>query len=222
MNARRKDKVKMNIPMCAACVLLCLTMFSIYLMSGLYARYVTTASGGDGARVAKFGEATIAETGDFVADGSGKNVFKVAPGVNLKKDARVSYTGSEVAVYLFVKVDASDNWEIKGVTGSMRNYYVYASGGNFLLNLCLAPEWETLSNAENVCFMEVEPNTPLDGIPLISSDGTIVVSKTVGCDEMLRVLNNDGKGTYINFTAYVVQAGGFNTPEAAWASVKNR
>ena len=32
-------KAKLNIPMCAALVLLLLTMVSIYLVSGLYARY---------------------------------------------------------------------------------------------------------------------------------------------------------------------------------------
>lgn len=47
-------KTKVNIPMCAALVLLFLTMISIHLTSGLYARYTTAASGSDSARVAKF------------------------------------------------------------------------------------------------------------------------------------------------------------------------
>ena len=40
--------------MCAALVLLCLTMISIHLTSGLFARYTSTATGSDGARVAKW------------------------------------------------------------------------------------------------------------------------------------------------------------------------
>ncbi len=48
------QKSKMNIPMLAACILLCLTLFSIHLTSGLYARYVTNNDGNDGARVAAF------------------------------------------------------------------------------------------------------------------------------------------------------------------------
>jgi len=36
-------------------ILLCLTLFSMHLTSGLYARYTTSASGGDSARVAAFG-----------------------------------------------------------------------------------------------------------------------------------------------------------------------
>ena len=47
-------KAKVNIPMCAALVLLLLTMISIHITSGLYARYTTTASGSASARVAKF------------------------------------------------------------------------------------------------------------------------------------------------------------------------
>lgn len=47
-------KAKINIPMTAALVLLLLTMISIHLTSGLYARYTSTAEASDSARVAKF------------------------------------------------------------------------------------------------------------------------------------------------------------------------
>lgn len=48
--ARRKR----NIPMTIAGVLLCLTLVSVWLMSGLYARYTTSDSASDSARVAAF------------------------------------------------------------------------------------------------------------------------------------------------------------------------
>lgn len=51
---KRQPREKINIPMCIACVLLCLTLFSCHLCSGLYARYTTVATGSDGARVARF------------------------------------------------------------------------------------------------------------------------------------------------------------------------
>lgn len=47
-------KAKLNIPICAALVLLFLTMVSIHMTSGLYARYTTSDSAHDSARVAKF------------------------------------------------------------------------------------------------------------------------------------------------------------------------
>ena len=52
--AKHNKSTRINIPMCAACVLLCLTLLSIHLTSGLYAKYTATATGSDSARVAKF------------------------------------------------------------------------------------------------------------------------------------------------------------------------
>lgn len=43
-----------NCIMRIAAVLFCLVLVSLHLVSGLFARYTTTASGSDGARVAKF------------------------------------------------------------------------------------------------------------------------------------------------------------------------
>ena len=61
-------KAKLNIPMCTALVLLLLTMISIHLTSGLYARYVATATGEDSARVAKFDVVTKLDNKDITLD----------------------------------------------------------------------------------------------------------------------------------------------------------
>ena len=50
---RRSDQINIWIFRIAA-VLLCLTMISVYMTGGLYAKYTATAEGGDGARVAAF------------------------------------------------------------------------------------------------------------------------------------------------------------------------
>ena len=123
MNSKYKNKVKMNIPMCLACILLCLTMFSFHMMSGLYARYATTATGEDGARVVKFGDITIVENGDFVAVGSGKML--VTPGVDIQKQITVNFTSSEVAAYVFILLDvpgfskAANNMDYTGINGKI-------------------------------------------------------------------------------------------------------
>ena len=52
-------KAKLNIPMCAALVLLLLTMISVHMTSGLYARYTSTVTVSDSARVAKFDVTTV-------------------------------------------------------------------------------------------------------------------------------------------------------------------
>ncbi len=45
---------KVNILMCAVAVLLCATLYSTHLVGGLYARYTSSATTSDSARVAKF------------------------------------------------------------------------------------------------------------------------------------------------------------------------
>ena len=61
-------KAKLNIPMCAAAVLLFLTLLSIHLTSGLFARYTTTVTAGDSARVAKFDVDVTADINDITVD----------------------------------------------------------------------------------------------------------------------------------------------------------
>lgn len=51
MKAARRQR---NIPMYAAGVLFCLTLLSVYWVSGLYAKYVTSGSAVDAARTAAF------------------------------------------------------------------------------------------------------------------------------------------------------------------------
>lgn len=62
-----QPKAKMNIPMCAACILLCLTLFSIHLTSGLYAKYIAKGTGSDEARVAKFDVDIVGNAADGIA-----------------------------------------------------------------------------------------------------------------------------------------------------------
>lgn len=50
----KERKVKVNILMCTAAVLLCATLFSMHLVGGLYAKYTTSTSNSDSARVAAF------------------------------------------------------------------------------------------------------------------------------------------------------------------------
>ncbi len=61
-----------------AALLLCLTLISTYLLGGLYAKYITSATGEDSARVAKFDVAHMEE-------GTGFNTLfplEIKPGTN--------------------------------------------------------------------------------------------------------------------------------------------
>ena len=103
-----RERAKFNIPMVIACVLLCLTLLSVHFTSDIYAKYVSKAEGKDSSKVASFGKLTLVESGDF------SNPDKTAiiiPGVNLTKNAVVSFTASEVAVYIIAEAELSDQWE---------------------------------------------------------------------------------------------------------------
>lgn len=51
---RSESRSKLNIPLQFAAVLLCLTLISVYLVSGLFARYTTERTSGNSAAVAEF------------------------------------------------------------------------------------------------------------------------------------------------------------------------
>ena len=80
-----KNKNKVNIPLFLAGILFCLTLISSSLTSNLIAKYSTTVSGSDGARVAKFNVSATEDNsqpdtielvpGD--SDSSGTYTFKI-------------------------------------------------------------------------------------------------------------------------------------------------
>lgn len=93
-------KAKLNIPMCAALALLFLTMVSIHLTSGLYARYTATATGSDSARVAKF---------DVTGSGAGNVTVDCTQADNLGEYLITVNSNSEVAVTYTVTVTFTDS-----------------------------------------------------------------------------------------------------------------
>ena len=89
-------KTKMNIPMCLAAILLCLTLFSFYLCGGLYARYTTSDSGEDAARVARF---DVSEDGAYFSENL---LIETVPG-SVEREIVVT-NNSEVAVAYTVTI----------------------------------------------------------------------------------------------------------------------
>ena len=94
----RRNSGKVNIPICVAAVLLFLTLLSTHLCSGLYARYTTTASGSDSARVARF------EIEDSLAEMATDLKFNLTPGTTEKGALHIS-NKSEVAVQFTLTVE---------------------------------------------------------------------------------------------------------------------
>ena len=202
----RHHKTKMNIPMCLAAILLCLTLISIHLTSGLYAKYISSASGNDSARVIKFGELTLTEEGDFYEG----NKLMIIPGVALTKKATVSFSGSESATYVFVEITPS-----KWSTTDNKTFSLM-SNGKTAMQWNVAEGWLFLKsdNGTYIYYRELTPNTELIATDIIAENGKIAVSNQITKSE-IQVMT----GISIKLRATVVQSGGFENPEAAWNSV---
>jgi hypothetical protein len=94
MSKENRKIAQGELMMLLAGVCLCLVLISSHLTSGLYARYTTSASGSDSARVIQFNQLTVTENGSFTESGSGENTFVFAPGVPIEKDIKISFGGS--------------------------------------------------------------------------------------------------------------------------------
>ena len=203
---KHRKTAKVNIPMCIASFLFCLTLISIHLTSGLYAKYISSASGDDSARVIKFGELTITETGDFYED----NKLMIIPGVDLIKKATVSFSGSESATYVFVEIMPTGWSATDDVT------FALLSNGKTAMQWSIADGWVFLKsdNGTYIYYRELAPNLELVTADIIAGSGKITVSDQITKSEIKAITD-----VSIKLRATVVQSGGFENPEAAWNSV---
>lgn len=180
MSKQNNEKIPMSlgcILIRVAAVLFILTAISAYLLSGVFAQYVASGNGGDSARVVKFGDLTISETGDF--DGTAVKKGMIIPGVNLTKDATVHFESSEVATVVFVEVMLSSNWTKTGDTFSVGDHlsWTVAAGWTYL------PNDANTANHKYVYYKVLDPNEELTA-DFIAENGKITVSE----DESKNVL----------------------------------
>ena len=188
-----------------------LTMISIYLLGGLFARYVTSGHGMDSARVATFGNLTLTETGDF--DGTENKKGMIIPGVPLTKDATVTFTGSEMATVVFVEVIVPED------TWTTENHQAFSYGG---LGWSMDAFWTYLTsdmhegNVRHVYFTVLEPNSELNSQRIVK-DGEISVSEEITKAVIGSLANGD-----LTFRASVIQAGGFKTVGEAWVAMAGK
>lgn len=205
--AKQTRTAKVNIPMCIASFLFCLTLISIHLTSGLYAKYISSASGNDSARVIAFGDITLTENGDFYDS----NKLMIIPGVNLTKKATVQFTGSEAATYVFVEVEPSTSWQTTD-----NHTFSITLNNKIVMQWSIAEGWDLLNttNGTYVYYCELAPNEILNDVDIIAENGKIMVSDRITKSEIASMT-----GISIKLRAAVVQSGGFADPEAAWNSV---
>lgn len=216
--AKYVKKAKTNIALRLAGILFCLTLASVYMVSGLFARYITKGQGSDSARVITFGEITLTETGDFYAD----NKMMIVPGKDIAKSATVSFAGSEAATYVFVEVSVSDHWTYSAIDvdsdDKEENVFTMAGGK---ISWTVDDEWTKLS--DNVYYRELAPNETLTDANIIADD-VITVSHKITRGEMLDIakVGAEMQNIVVTFRASVVQSNGFASATAAWTSLSGK
>lgn len=130
--------------------------------------------------------------------------YKVIPGVNIRKDPKVTVKAGSEACWLFVKVVKSSNWNSK-------------------LSFTIADGWTELTEGSGIYWRKVEDltaDTATDKVFAVLANNTITVSDALTKDE----ITADNKPT-LAFTAYAIQQEGFNdttkteaqNAAAAWA-----
>lgn len=193
--------------------LLCCTLFSIHLTSGLYARYTVSESGSNQARVIQFGNVTLTEEGDF----NSEKQFVVIPGVCLENQVKVSFTGSESSVYVFVKMQPNE-WKANE-DDDYTFFYSFHESDNESKKLKWRiddKEWTRLDKSDCVYYKSLGPNDTLTHVPVIADKGAIEVGDGVTKDEIKQL--EDIKLS-MKFQAFTVQSNGFANPQEAWKSI---
>jgi hypothetical protein len=185
---------------------LCMTLFSSHMTGGLYARYTSSASGSDSARVIRFNQLTVTEQGSFTSAGSGENIFVFAPGAPLEKDIKITFGGSEASTIIFVAINAPE-WELTDEIN-----FTDSKGH---LSWSVDSGWTFLKRDQDdtyVYYKELAPNKTLDGVGFIKDDAIQVSPEgTLAIYSGYPIAQFTVKG-------YAVQSNGFESVEAAWNS----
>ncbi|MBR5512981.1 MAG: hypothetical protein IKV85_03210 [Ruminococcus sp.] len=197
-----KKNKKFRLPLRAWLLYLVLVAF---LSTGVtLSKYVTSTQGGDGARIIKFDDISISETGDFT-DGK----FRIQPGINLTKKAELVFEGSEANTYIFVEVSA------ESFTAMNDNYSFYAIDDKKIFWSVDKTKWTYLTseNGKYIYFKALTANTSLKDT--IITDNTVYVSNQLKNSEIQEITNLSA-----SFRGIAVQANGFPTAEDAWEAIK--
>lgn len=212
---RRREKLTFGgIMIRVAACLFCLVLISTSMMSGLYARYTVHDSGYDSARVIKFHQLTVTETGDFTEDG-GVNKFIFIPGVPIKKAIRVSFGGSEAATIVFVAAKTT-GW----IAAENGLDFSFGNEGRGLTWSVDSDYWTYLKNEGGVYvyYKVLDPNSEFKDTPFIEQD-TVKVSENGTVADYISYA--EGENCRIDITAYAVQANGFESVEDAWKALND-
>lgn len=132
------------------------------------------------------------------------NAYKIVPGVDIRKDPKVTVKADSEACWLFVKVE-EENWPT----------FKEADGKTAKIDYKIASGWTELAGQSGVYYREVGAVTADTSFDVIKGN-VITVSENLTKAEVNTVVALNPK---LTFTAYAVQKDGVNSAAAAWAKV---
>lgn len=137
-----------------------------------------------------------------LAENTGSN-YKIIPGVDIRKDPKVTVKADSEACWLFVKVD-KENWPT----------FTEEDGKTAKIAYEIAPGWTALDNVSGVYYREVDAAAADTSFEVIKNN-VITVSENLTKTEV----NNVTVQPKLTFTAYAVQKDGVADAATAWAKV---
>lgn len=195
MYAKKNSSVK------AVALLLCVVLLIGGAIGGTLAYLMTsTTPVVNTFTVGNIGTLTLSETG-MDATNRTKD-YMVIPGVDITKDPKVTFTGNNVAAYVFVKVDAAEGW----TTTDNHTYTCIDKKVSWTVD----NSWTLVDGTTNVYWQEAT-TAGLSNVSVISGN-KITVASTVLQSELTA-----GAVPDLTFTAYAVQKDNMADAAAAWA-----
>lgn len=131
--------------------------------------------------------------------------YKITPGVDIKKDPKVTVTAGSEDCWLFVKVK-EENWPTFVDADETKKVSYHIADG-----------WAALDSQPGVYYRQVDADDKAQEFPVLK-DNTVTVRDTLTKDEVDQL---KGKKTTLTFTAYAVQKDGIDTAAAAWEKISN-
>lgn len=205
---KRKQMKNLKFRLPFSSVLTYCLLFVVLLIGFTVSNYVTGTKASDSARVAYIKDIEITETGNFTEP----NKWIMTPGVDMTKNAEVHFKGSEMACYIFLKVEAS-NWR------RLTDYkYAYPIKGVNALSFGIETDWTYLlgGESESVYYRIVKANDPLSA-SVLADNGKITVSENLTRTQLKSLPNLS-----IKISAIAVQYHGFSSQIVPGASEKER
>lgn len=131
------------------------------------------------------------------------NGYKIVPGVNIRKDPKVTVTAGSEACWLFVKVEEKDWPTFKETDGKTAK-----------IDYKIASDWTELVGVSGVYYREVDAVTADTSFEVIKGN-VITVSENLTKAEV----NTVAVQPKLTFTAYAVQKDGVTSAADAWTKV---